>query len=510
MAYVVTVTARDGTNTASCQLGVTAHDPAGANGFAGTATTCVAAASTPVAGSGGCPSGAAVLNQSNYNTALSTAFGSNKRVLFKCGDTFTGADATLTGTKWSVGAYGSCPGTQTGRPIFHSPSNSSGALLVASSSIDGRISDIDFEGAGSGKSAVGETGTYARIASQITLYNLYSNGMSSNYSSSQGQQYGIVESVTTGMRNGINTYLNYGGNNPSQWSGNPNGNNLDYQALLGNQLNGQGATSGPGIENIRISGGRLMVIENNVSENANDVGAVLKLHEGNPVSNQALWVGIYAELIEISDNWFGGTSGSQGIEIAPQNGGYDERIRNIVFERNIVSTGPNGAGGKVLVDGSNITLRDNVFYTASGISPVPYYPIDVAQRGNCNGNCPTSTLPQYVEVYNNTCYRSQNCVGFDGLFYFAPPQNSYAKNNLYYNTTNSYATVVDKGTGNTVSNNTATPTNNPSFTNGSGSFSLISDFKPTANYSGGKSVPVWHDATSLLWSSTWDLGAVHH
>ena len=42
-----------------------------------------------------------------------------------------------------------------------------------------------------------------------------------------------------------------------------------------------------------------------------------------------------------------------------------------------------------------------------------------------------------------------------------------------------------------------------------GGFGLISDFKPTANYVGGASVPVWSDALGLLWSLTWDLGAVH-
>src|ERR1700716_2589379 len=52
-AYVVTVTAHAGSNTASCQLGVTAHDPARASGFAGTKTTCVSASGTPTPGSGG-------------------------------------------------------------------------------------------------------------------------------------------------------------------------------------------------------------------------------------------------------------------------------------------------------------------------------------------------------------------------------------------------------------------------------------------------------------------------
>ena len=48
------------------------------------------------------------------------------------------------------------------------------------------------------------------------------------------------------------------------------------------------------------------------------------------------------------------------------------------------------------------------------------------------------------------------------------------------------------------------------FINGSGTFTVITDFKPTAYYSGGTSVPVWSDAMGLLWSSTWDLGALHH
>jgi hypothetical protein len=51
-AYTVTVTARNATNTASCQLGVTAYNPSGSNGFAGTKTTCVSASGTPTPGSG--------------------------------------------------------------------------------------------------------------------------------------------------------------------------------------------------------------------------------------------------------------------------------------------------------------------------------------------------------------------------------------------------------------------------------------------------------------------------
>jgi len=37
----------------------------------------------------------------------------------------------------------------------------------------------------------------------------------------------------------------------------------------------------------------------------------------------------------------------------------------------------------------------------------------------------------------------------------------------------------------------------------------ITDWKPTANYSGGTGVPVIDDALGVPWSPTWDLGAVH-
>jgi hypothetical protein len=108
-AYTATVTATDGTNTASCKLAVTAYDPAGSNGFANTATTCVYN-STP---GSGCPAGAGTLATSSFNTALGSAYmGNGKRVLFKCGDTFSGNYAGLKATRWSVGAYGSCQGTE--------------------------------------------------------------------------------------------------------------------------------------------------------------------------------------------------------------------------------------------------------------------------------------------------------------------------------------------------------------------------------------------------------------
>jgi hypothetical protein len=68
---------------------------------------------------------------------------------------------------------------------------------------------------------------------------------------------------------------------------------------------------------------------------------------------------------------------------------------------------------------------------------------------------------------------------------------------------------MNSGTGNTVSNNSASTSSNPGFTNASGSLKIISDFKLTANYTGGASVPVRYDAVDTAWAPTWNLGAVH-
>jgi hypothetical protein len=492
-AYVVTVTAHNGTNTASCQLGVTAHDPAGANGFAGTNTTCVSASGTPTPGAGGCPAGAATLTTSSFNTALGSHMGSGKRVLFKCGDTFSGDSAMISGTRWSVGAYGGCEGTQTNRPIL-SDSGSGGELYIAVHSGDGRVADLDLEGNGRGAVGVAVPAGTNIVPYQLTLSNLRSNGNNVSYTTPQGAQVGIVESVMTGMRD-IGVFINNGGNNPATWSGPFPADN--YEALLGNSFNGVGAGSGAGIETVRIAACRFCVIENNTIENANYVGGVLKLHNGNPSSTTA-WTGVYTEFVEISDNLFTGTSGAQLVENAPQNSTTDERLRNIVVERNVFS--PAGAGGRQLqVSAVNETVRNNVFHSTS--SSQSAFGVQAARRG-------MEPAPSGVEIYNNTCDHVQTCVALDGVTESAPANNSYAKNNLNYNPAGG-TTVSNTGSGNAVSNNTVSPTSNPDFTNGSGTFSVLSDFRPRANYLGGTIVPVYTDALGLLWGLTWDLGAVH-
>ena len=114
-------------------------------------------------------------------------------------------------------------------------------------------------------------------------------------------------------------------------------------------------------------------------------------------------------------------------------------------------------------------------------------------------------MPEYVEVYNNTCYGisgyGAGCAGFDGTNYSAPGINSWARNNLFYNSGSNKTAIVNNGSGNTVSNNTTNSTMNPGMINASGAFSAVPDFQPTTNNSGGMSVPVVHTVELLDWAS---------
>jgi len=313
--YPVTVTAFDGSNTASCQLGVTAYDPAGANGFPGTQTTCVY---NSTAGSG-CPNGALLWQADNIVVPLSSVFGSNLRVLFHCGETFSGSYTISSGvTRASIGAYGGCEGTSANRPVFQ---NSTGNTLsfAADNPTDIRIADIDFEDGSGSAQAIANTGGLGET--QITLLNLNCNGMNACYSMNQATQSGLIESSATGMATMAGTHWNYAANNclngssAANCGGAPAYYDVNYNALLGNTFDGQGAASnGSGIDTVRVSACRLCVIANNAFQNANTGGAVLKLHSGNTATNQSTWIGQYTEYVEISDNLFTGTSGPQLVE----------------------------------------------------------------------------------------------------------------------------------------------------------------------------------------------------
>lgn len=167
--YKTSVTCTDGANNTALRIfTTTVCDPdngpnnpvsCGASVFATTNTVCIAANSLPVAGVGGCPAGATVINatasygSASFPSALSaTITGPNKRVLFKRGDTFvsnTMYSLSQTGPG-IIGAYGAGA-----NPIIAVPGGGSfSAILSLGTSVntnanklnDWRIMDLEFDG----------------------------------------------------------------------------------------------------------------------------------------------------------------------------------------------------------------------------------------------------------------------------------------------------------------------------------------------------------------------------
>lgn len=547
-------------NSATCLLPtVTAYDPAGANGFPGTATTCIAATTTPVAGSGGCPTGAAVQMQPNANAALSGDL-SGRRILFKCADQFTINAVQTHGLTYRIDAYGSCTGNPaaaqgtSGYPSF-TDTGTTGEIVIGTGSAsvaanDFTISHLDLEGSGSGNYEQGIQPQAGYNFTQGAFNSLYINANSACLQYFSSIQWGTLNSVCTGMRLMVAMFVNDSENqcvngshsyNCGAGPGQPVYVGVNYNALLGNYASGAGAIGTNDTETFRVSACRLCIFSNNTFTTAYRGGATFKMHNGQPGS-QAEWIGQYTELIEVSDNLYIGTSGAQQVEICPQNIQTDERLANIVFERNIVA-GSNGGIARICA--MNAVARDNVFNgVVSGAMP---YGVVFSRRGveygyipsgmsvttctsgsnsgynYCSGNSGApfnGSAPQYDDAFNNTFYGVSTAgVGFVPDTWIQAANQSTAINNMAYKSGGGIATVSNSGTGNTTTPNTANGStgSSPAFVNAGGAPDVIASYQPTANYSGATGVPVIYDGNlssgapfGVLWPPTWDLGAIHH
>ena len=345
---------------------------------------------------------------------------------------------------------------------------------------------------------------------QDTIFNVYSNNEQESFAWAQCSQCGLVEVYQNNMRGShrdIGTWVNISGFKNYPYHGNVF-NDVSYQAIIGSHFDGGVQNYAESAEPVRLFACPGCYIANSDFLNAGSYYAELKVHASGLTS---AWIGRYTEYVEISDNFFGGTSGANAVELAPQNSQLDERLRYIVVERNVFN-GAAPSGRQLQISGANITARSNAFLMRANTA----FGIQVCQRG-------IEPAPQFIESYNNTFYSlgtsnnaaieisSKSCGGT------IDASSSYFKNNLAYFPAQSRLPVVGNagsirlGIGNVVSNNTAIVTDNPSFKDSSGTFLRITDWKPAANFSGAASVPgVLTDAVGVAWPPIWDLGAIHH
>jgi hypothetical protein len=447
--YIVTMQAYDGVNTNATTTTITVEDPDVV--FSGTNTICVSSNTTPTAGANGCPAGAQTAMQSNFATAVNTYALTNRRVLFKRGDTFSApTSAAITSMGPGIlGAFGSgaVPKVEmTGDTAILGLSSSATPTIK-----DWRIMDFEFDGLSKpnsfGISAGGGFNqlTVLRVNAHHIDMGITINGGVLDYINAGGgsthtlfDEIFIVESTFWRMYVFAKHLAILGG-------------------ALGNSLN-DGAIGS--LTHIL----RTPVIYKGVISNttfSRNVGLAIKMHSptwcdaGSPVGicanpnwctaeNIAIYPelcagmsttytyttntapfnagaqvnGGYTEHVVVSDNKFIGGNGVWMIAIGAQNTTSDERMKNIIVERNwFVNSTSNESS--LVVRSTDVTVRNNIADMTNSGRFI---------RVQTDGVEPTANN---VAVYNNTGYSSlaggSTFIRVDGY-----STNVTVQNNLAY------------------------------------------------------------------------------
>lgn len=484
-----TVTAYDGISTTSCHFQVTVFAASGPHGFPRTETTCAYNSAVGV----GCPAGARkVATFSLESVFASGSLSSGKRLLLRCGDSFSaGSTVYVRGVKWSIGAYGPCVGKTIGRPLLRMETQND-LLDIDSAASDGRVIDLSLNGNRQGVVGIG-TADNARLSqpTSITILNVDVEGFNTSFRWNGGR-YALINSTSSKPAGtcGVGVFINFNAG-VSVAAGTVY--DMDYQALMGNLIDNGGGNS---CQAVRAPLLRLGVIENNTVRGAGRSFGELKLHNS---SFQGVWQGIYSELDEVTDNSIGDSTASNLLlEMAPQNSQSDERIRDVVVERNLFIAGQN-TQANLLLAARDVTVADNIFQVS-----LNQYAISVEQRG-------IEPPPDGDEIYNNTFY----ATAYPGpspataIRITHPVSGARVVNNLcsYPGAPSRTVCVGDEGNGNFVGDNSPNVTTNPRY------FMPLPidavDYRPRSNISRGRSVPVWSDFFGIRWPPAWYLGAIH-
>ncbi|MBU1424382.1 MAG: right-handed parallel beta-helix repeat-containing protein [Gammaproteobacteria bacterium] len=446
--YTVGLTVTDTANTVSnnCAL-IVVQDPDTV--FAGTNTICIAATSLPVAGAGGCPAGATAVQQANFASAINTYAQTGRRVLFKRGDTFT---ATSAGTidvmgPGIIGAYGS------GVPPIARISASATFPIIQISGPDTpgigdwRVMDFELDGnsvINDGVSGIATQGGFNQfLALRLNIHNVY-RGVAAgldilnwwNNHSHPGHtifdEWAVVDSSINGIP----------GCNASAFR-------CDWRVYLAGKRN---TVQGNYLDNQDTGGSHVLrseytnkgVFSNNTLTRTGRSQHAIKLHS-------TIWqfagvsdptgTGVYSEQVIIADNHIIGGLNPWTVSLGPQDEISNEYVRDIVVERNWITSGSGSQLG-IETSAAKTTIRNNIF----DLTGAAYHTgISISRRG-------IEPTPSDVHVYNNTFY-SNSTGDFEGIR-IGTAINTIVRNNLFSAPrASSPEMIVGTGSGLTQSNN---------------------------------------------------------
>jgi len=501
--YIVKLAVVDGTNTVSNScVQIAVQDPDVV--FAGTNTICFSTSGTFTPGAP-CPVGATQVRTSDLKTAMAYA-ATNKRLLFRRGETWTSAAAQASVTATGpgiVGAYGSGA-----LPKFQPTVNTGEAVIYFSSSTTPNFSDwrlMDFEIDGSLLTPA--SNTTAGIASfggakQITMlrlniHDVHGGGFSTplldvwnNDANSARHGHTIFDQMAI-----VDSSLTH--------SVGGNGANAIYMeasrlSFLGNLVDDTLLTE----HSIRIAYANKAVYSNNTLSRAAAAKHLIKQHAG-PFGGTGLTGGPYSQNIFISDNRFVGGVEDWSVAIGPEDKFSDERIRDVIVERNWFTAG-SGVQVSLMIFAAEVTVRNNICDMTGAAF---HQCVHIGKRG-------IEPASNQVRIYNNTWY-SNSTGDFQGVGLEAAVSNITVQNNLASAPLATSPIMFANACGGCLtqsnnSSNSQAKNTSPLFTD---TATFPAGAKPTAGsyaIGGGVAVPVWSDFFLATEPASRDIGAVNH
>jgi len=446
----------------------------------------------------GKPTGASEITETVVDDAIQAALaGGATRILFKRGQTFNYGDNTTFSAEGPVliGAFG------TGnKPILNAVTGyTTYAYAIRSFSDDVRVMDLEVNG-NDLTVPYGINSIYVQGKNSLLL-RIYSHNIATL--GAVGDNGSIVECESDNIIDS------------------PGNMSLYLQDVFGLFVAGCRINNGGNGEyNFRYQGGIGGIISNNTMEHCGDGKAMITIR--GDYTQTTYTAGRHI----VSDNKFDGASSTNIpslCSIVPQNKERDEKIVDVIWERNYHNTSSGSTGNLLMILARGVTVRNNLFDasegTTNGIVSINY-------GYNTSGTLPA---PEDVHVYHNTFF-TDTTNGFTGVSIRnqgAKPRNTIIMNNFMYapNTMKDGSNndgpdmYTDEGIGTLASGNTENISESSEIID---AFTHLAVQPPTDNpddwkllntsyaYQSGEAVPVWSDffRNPLFNSSKRNLGAI--
>ena len=456
----------------------------------------------------GKPTGAQEVTTSNYDTAINTYKATGKRLLFKKGQTFTATAPAVLNVDGPgiVGAWGSGAA-----PKWIIATNYSALSLSYQSTAgikDWRVMDIEMDGQDRFTAGVGgDGGIDQALLLRLNIHNVDNGVLMSHsildYHNNNGHpghlmwdQFAMVDCRVNTIHGGVPA-AGYVGAYVS----------ANRYTFMGNDMDS--ANGGGHVTRTPYIGRG--VVSNNYYANSKADKHLWQMHAPGQTNTGVCGGGLYTEKVVVSDNTFSAGAAVWGVFVGPQNTGVDERLRNIIFERNYFVAGA-GTTSAMSIRGplSAFTIRNNIVnMSVSGTSGVTGF-----ETGD-GGVGPVTTDINYL---HNTVY-SAGTGEFRAVTVGTTQTNITVKNNLGYapNASTAALLVGSGASGLSSSNNSSnsqTKSTPPSFSSIPTTATQLSssDFKVTGGSyaidAGAYAFGVFRDFQDVVRTLPADIGAI--